>query len=93
MKKSASNGKRKIEFTYKADPEREVFIAGTFNDWDPSKTRLTESDAGLYRVSIKLPAGRHEYKFVVDGCWQTDPNNPSSLLNDFGDLNSFITVD
>jgi 1,4-alpha-glucan branching enzyme len=92
MKKSTANEKKKIEFTYKADPGREVFIAGTFNDWDPSKTRLTESDAGVYRISIKLPAGRHEYKFVIDGCWQIDPENPGSLLNDFGGLNSVITV-
>jgi 1,4-alpha-glucan branching enzyme len=92
MKKSAPNEKKKIEFTFKSAPGREVFIAGTFNAWDPSKTKLTERDAGLYRVSIKLPPGRHEYKFVVDGCWQTDPENPSGLLNDFGDLNSVITV-
>ncbi len=67
-------------------------IAVTFNEWDPSPTRLTEADAGFYRISIKLPPGKHEYKFVVDGCWQIDPENPSSLLNDFGDLNSVITV-
>ncbi len=93
MKKSKSNEKKKVEFTFRSDPGRAVFIAGTFNDWDPSKTKLTESDAGLYRVSIKLAKGKHEYKFVVDGCWQIDPENPSSVVNDFGGLNSVITVD
>jgi hypothetical protein len=39
MKKPASNGKKKIEFTFKADPGRDVFIAGASNDRDPSKTR------------------------------------------------------
>ena len=38
---------------------------------------MTGPDAkGEWRIEMTLPAGVHEYKFVVDGDkWQADPTN------------------
>lgn len=35
--------------------------------------RLTQVKPGQWRCEIKLPAGRHEYLFLVDGAWVMDP--------------------
>jgi 1,4-alpha-glucan branching enzyme len=92
MKKSGSIEKKRVEFRLKAEPGREIFIAGTFNDWDPTDTKLKENRAGLYSIAFHLPVGLHEYKFVVNGIWEVDPENPEKLQNAFGEVNSVITV-
>ena len=36
--------------------------------------------SGYYSVTQKLPAGDHEYTFVLDGTqWRTDPGNPQQV--------------
>jgi hypothetical protein len=43
---------------------------------------------------VRLPAGRHEYAFLVDGeRWVADPNAPSSIEDEFGVESSVVTVD
>ena len=84
---------KKAMFQFKSEPGRQVFLAGTFNGWDPTCTPLRASeDDGLYTVSLNLPKGRHEYKFVVDGQWQVDPACDDSVQNDTGSQNSVLTV-
>ena len=88
------NLKRKqVKFTFKHDPGKEVFVAGSFNNWDPKRDKLTETDQpGIYTITIMVGRGRYEYKFVVDNVWYVDPNNPESVANDLGSLNSVIVV-
>ena len=50
------------------DAER-VFLAGTFNDWNPEATPMTRTKDGTWQVALDLAPGRYEYKFVVDGNW------------------------
>ena len=55
-----------------------VYVAGSFNDWDPRATPMVSSD-GVWSVDLALPPGNHPYKFVevdlVDGteAWACDP--------------------
>ena len=88
------NLKRKqVTFTFKHDPGKEVFIAGSFNNWDPKCDKLTETDQpGIYTISLMIAKGRHEYKFVVDDVWQVDAVNPESVVNNLGSLNSVVVV-
>ena len=39
-----------------------------------------------------MEPGDHQYKFVVDGEWRLDAANPNFVPNDFGTLNSLLTV-
>jgi 1,4-alpha-glucan branching enzyme len=82
---------KKVRFETRAEPGSKVFVAGTFNNWDPGKDELKEKD-DLYSASLLLPVGRHEYKFVVDGNWHIDPNCPEWVPNEVGSLNSVVTV-
>lgn len=83
--------RKKVVFQFKGDPDSAVFVAGTFNGWNPKKHRLTFSD-GVYTAALPLLPGRYEYKFVVDGAWCVDPDCPNWVPNEFGSLNSVITV-
>lgn len=81
------------EFTCKAAPGCKVALAGSFNDWDPAAAPMKDPDgSGCYRCSVSLKPGYYEYKFVVDDEWNLDEENPNFAANDFGTLNSVLTV-
>lgn len=86
-------GRKRIRFELNAEPDRAVYLAGSFNDWDPRKKRMRPVDRdGLYEATVVIPRGRHEYKFVVDGEWRADPENPEWSPDGMGSLNSVVKV-
>jgi 1,4-alpha-glucan branching enzyme len=85
--------RKKVTFTFMYVPGKQVFVAGSFNKWDPKALQLVDHDlSGGYTVTILLPKGRHEYKFFADANWQVDPFNSESVVNEYGSLNSVIVV-
>ena len=54
---------------------RSVEVVGSFNDWSRGSLHLRdEHHDGIWHAAAVLPAGPHEYMFVVDGeRWVTDP--------------------
>jgi hypothetical protein len=42
---------------------------------------------------VNLPAGTYQYKFIVDGNWLVDPNNPRSIHDRRGFHNSLLEAD
>jgi 1,4-alpha-glucan branching enzyme len=80
-----------VEFISKQLQAQSVAIAGTFNKWDPQRTSLRkERDA--WKITLWLPPGRYEYRFVVDGQWLSDPAAKESVPNPFGGVNSIVVV-
>lgn len=91
---------KSIEFNCRAPEAQAVHLAGTFNEWNTGSTPLTKGADGNWAVSVDLPPGRHEFKFVVDGEWCCEPgcdgtNNecPKCVPNSFGTMNRFIDVE
>ena len=82
---------KSVTFTIHADKGKSVYLAGSFNDWDPTAKKMTFK-AGVYQAAIKLAPGDYQYKFVIDGIWCADPENINSVPNDCGTFNSVITV-
>jgi thiol-disulfide isomerase/thioredoxin len=75
----AAGGEYDVKFAYRpAAPAEAVFLAGTFNDWKSDAHKMGGPDeTGKYSTTLKLKAGVHEYKFVIDGkTWRSDPGNP-----------------
>ena len=65
-----------VTFQYSAPTATAVYVAGTFNGWDTTATAMTMNEHGIWSVTVEdLTPGIHEYKFVVDGQWVTDPVN------------------
>jgi hypothetical protein len=82
-----------VRFVLVATDARSVALVGDFNGWDRSAVRLTRSGSGVWSATVRLPAGRHEYAFLVDGeRWVADPNAPSSIEDEFGVESSVVTV-
>lgn len=91
MARSSLAGMKRVKFELKAEPCSEVFVAGTFNDWNPRKHKLVYKN-GVYSTSILVSKGRHEYKFIVNDVWCIDPQCADWAPNPHGSLNSVITV-
>lgn len=73
-------GRRLTRFELDAPAARRAFVAGTFNGWRPDATPMIWQDGGHWVADVDVPAGRHEYKFVVDGnwCYRSAPTVPPS---------------
>jgi len=80
-------------FVFVAPRASKVSLVGDFNDWDDTKSPLVRvPNSGLWKVTLPLPAGRHEYQFVVDGAWLPDPSAPVAGDDGFGRTNSVRIV-
>jgi 1,4-alpha-glucan branching enzyme len=53
----------------------QVELAGSFNNWQWGELLMEKTAAG-WELPIALGPGNHEYKYIVDGKWITDPGNP-----------------
>lgn len=86
--------KKRVTFALHAESGSEVYVAGDFNGWDPAATRLTDKKTpGEFVVTIAIPRGTYEYKFVINGSWQVDTNNSEWVQNSLGTLNSVLRVE
>ena len=84
---------KRVTFQVTASPKSTVSLAGTFNQWDVKRHPLKDIlGTGTYTITLMLPKGEHEYKFMINGTWCVDPENPSFCQNQFGSLNSVIEV-
>lgn len=70
----------------------EVFVAGTFNDWDPRATPLKRDELGDWSVTLQLPPGEYRYRLVVDGEWRDDPCAQQTARNSFGGFDAVVAV-
>ncbi|MBR0446521.1 MAG: type I pullulanase [Oscillospiraceae bacterium] len=66
-----------VTFQYKAPGASSVEVRGTMCGWgDGEGVAMTKNSYGIWSVTINnISAGIHEYKFVADGAWVTDPLN------------------
>jgi 1,4-alpha-glucan branching enzyme len=89
-KKMETNGARL--FAYSANPNaRQVYLVGDFNGWDPTTLPLSKRGETFVK-RVNLTPGEHQYKFLVDGEWQTDPSADVQVPNGVGSLNSVVRV-
>lgn len=71
---------------------RSVFVAGTFNDWQPRRLALRPDNEGGWETELVLPPGDYEYRFVVDGEWMDDPLACRVVPNPYGGVNAVLHV-
>jgi len=81
-----------VEFVLSQPQARSVSVAGSFNNWDASRTPMNGTPEGSWKTTVWLPTGRYEYRFVVDGQWINDPSARESVQNTFGSTNSVLVV-
>jgi len=82
-----------VRFHLMAEGAKQVAVAGDFNDWNPQGTVLVNQDGkGNFMGTIQLPPGSHEYMFVVDGKWITDPAASELRPDGFGRTNAVLRL-
>jgi len=85
---------QKEHVTFLADFPRAktVQVTGSFNDWSLEGLPLQRRQDGVWECRVKLNAGEHEYRYIVDGDWRSDPHNREFVSNRYGDTNSLVRV-
>ena len=81
------------EFMINAPEAGEVFILGEFNDWQKTESsRLSKMENGQWSGHFTLNRGKYRYKFLVDDEWINDPENSEIETNEFGTIDSVVSV-
>lgn len=93
-----------VIFRFSSPSARVVQLAGNWpeNNWLAGQAQtgtfrigqMEDPDGdGIWTRTEKLPPGRYQYKFVIDGVtWKEDPNNPNRTNDGFGGNNSVLDV-
>lgn len=71
-----------------------VHLAGDFQGWDPSSYTMTNIGGGIYALTIDIPPGTYEFKFINGNAWGQDEQVPAScgVPNGFSIYNRTITI-
>ena len=83
---------KRVNFRLSAPEAQNVFLAGDFNGWDVHSHSLKKDSKGMWKISIDLKPGKYEYRFIVDGVWQNDPNCATFAPNPLGSENCVLTL-
>lgn len=57
-----------------------VLLSGSFNNWNTDELIMERTATG-WQLPYVLGAGVYTYKYIVDGKWITDPENPITSVN------------
>jgi chromosome partitioning protein len=87
---------REVVVRYRDAAAHDVRIAGDFNDWIPDKgvqSRMdVQGDTRVWTKILSLPPGTYHYRYVVDGRWREDPENPTPAPGPSGERSSLLVV-
>jgi 1,4-alpha-glucan branching enzyme len=76
-----------IEFSFRPGGQgRQGAVAGDFSQW--KQVKMERQSDGSFVAAVAVGPGVYQYKFVVDGSWQTDPDNSSFAISAMGTVNS-----
>lgn len=65
-----------VRFLYLGPSNRNIYLVGDFNNWDPFMHKMHENEEGRYEISLPLLPGDHYYYFLSNGTRILDPMNP-----------------
>lgn len=83
---------KKVAFRLKGfENAQTIALAGDFNSWSSRSVKMTRNGS-VWTADVEIEPGVYEYKFVVDGRWFTDPDNPQTS-GAGAERNSIVKVD
>jgi chromosome partitioning protein len=88
----SNNRLHRIDLSFQNYRDRDLKIAGEFNDWIPDEGIETVEENGTVHKVFFAPAGDYQYRLIIDGKWRNDPTNPDQVLNPMGVHNSMLRV-
>ena len=83
-----------VTFTLSYPKAESVSLIGSFNQWNPAGHKMRQmGDLNTWVLELRLPEGRHEYAFLVDGKMVVpDQSSPFYQSDGFGNRNSVLFV-
>jgi hypothetical protein len=82
-----------MRFSYNDPQARQVYVAGSFNDWRKQQIPLTDSAGkGVWVGVLPLKPGIYEYMFYVDGHWMMDEHAQRYKDDGFGRKNAILEL-
>jgi 1,4-alpha-glucan branching enzyme len=82
--------------TFEIVYDKPVSVVGSFNGWDPLVHPLVTNDRGFRWVTVELPPGRYEFRYLSDGgeFFDEDENDLAETeTNGIGGTHSVFTVE
>ncbi|NQT23027.1 MAG: AAA family ATPase [Candidatus Omnitrophica bacterium] len=80
-------------FNFYAPEASEVHVVGDFNQWKiTDDSRLVKNEKGFWEQRLYLVPGHYRYKFIVDGLYFEDPENPKKESNPYGNSDSVFDL-
>ncbi|WP_136481196.1 glycogen-binding domain-containing protein [Cognatitamlana onchidii] len=70
---------------------KKVILAGSFNKWDEQAFKMKKTSWG-WELILNMRPDIYQYRFIVDGHWMEDPNNPNKIENEFNAYNSVLDI-
>ena len=68
-----------------------ICLTGDFNEWDRNSLPMHQSRSGVWRIELDLLVGqRYEFRYLIDGHWQTDYHADGFTANRYGSDNSVV---
>jgi hypothetical protein len=83
----------RVLFRYTAEPGAAVYLAGSFNNWDPFMYEMREQAPGRYTLALGLPPGTYQYVFFRQGEFHYDLANPQRVYLLDGKIASVLVVE
>ncbi|MCA9292886.1 MAG: AAA family ATPase [Phycisphaerales bacterium] len=84
---------RGVLFVQPGSADQVLAIAGDHNGWSTTASPMRFNAAlGVFETVIEAKPGALRYRLVIDGRWMTDPYNPDSVTNAFGEKDSVVHV-
>lgn len=84
---------RTFVYRHVGAPPASVRLAGAFEGWQGG-VELADADGdGFWQADVPLVPGEHTYKYIVDGNWIHDPDNPRRADDSQGGFNSLLSHD
>lgn len=71
----------------------QISVTGDFNQWDRQALPMKQGRDGVWRACLELPAGKiYEFRYLIDGRWQTDHHADGTTDNSYGSHNSLLDL-
>jgi len=81
-----------VVFAIDAPDAGRVQLVGDFNNWALEGSEM-DQHGRVWKKVLSLGPGRYLYRYVVDGCWQSDPSNANVEPAPYGGDNSVLVLD
>src|SRR4051812_33768417 len=74
-----------LSFRLSSRAGQKIYLMSELSGWSTDERfRLQEGRAGEYSLTLPQPwTHRLQYKFLIDGRWETDPSNPNRAPDGF----------